>query len=76
MVIPHFLAYPLFTLKHSYFLLWYEVVKLMSTKQHLTSLGFTTILTYYASLNKSMSPNISNAFPDVKGVERKKSKSS
>ena len=48
----------------------------MSTKQHLTSLGFTTILTYYASLNKSMSPNISNAFPDVKGVERKKSKSS
>jgi len=70
-IIPHFLAYPLFTLKYSDFLLWSEVVKLMSTKQHLTSLGFTTILTYYASINKGMSLNISNAFPDVKGVERK-----
>nr|UEK25993.1 hypothetical protein [Mutinus fleischeri] len=42
----------------------------MSTKQHLTASGFSTILSYYASLNKGMSPSVLAAFPEIIGVKK------
>ena len=42
----------------------------MVTKQHLTDFGFKTILSYYASINKGLSPKVSSAFPDIVGVEK------
>ena len=44
----------------------------MVTKQHLTDFGFKTILSYYASINKGLSPKVSSAFPDIVGVGKVK----
>jgi len=69
-IIPHFNQYPLLTLKYSDYVLWSKVVDLMSTKQHLTASGFSTILSYYASINKGMSPSVLAAFPEIIGVKK------
>jgi len=69
---PHFRKFTLLTEKYSDFILWSKVVELMFSKQHLTSAGFATILTYYASINKGLSDSVSNAFPDIKGANRTK----
>lgn len=69
-IIPHFNKYPLLTQKYSDYVLWSKVVDLMSKKQHLSDQGFSTILSYYASINKGMSPSVSNAFPDIIGVKK------
>lgn len=69
-IIPHFLNYPLLTQKYSDFVLWSKVVNIMSTKEHLSTNGFNTILTYYASINKGMSNTVLSQFPDTVGVER------
>lgn len=69
-IIPHFLNYPLLTQKYSDFVLWSKVVNIMSIKEHLTTDGFNTILTYYASINKGMSSTVLSQFPDTVGVER------
>jgi hypothetical protein len=69
-IIPHFLTYPLITYKYSDFILWSKVVKLMVTKEHLTSSGFLTILSYYASINKGISPRLKSAFPNIKAQEK------
>ena len=71
-IIPHFTSYPLISQKCSDFLLWSKVATLMYTKQHLTSTGFNTILSYYAAINKGMSPNVLSAFPDIKASTREK----
>lgn len=64
-IIPHFSLYPLITQKYSDFVLWSKVVKLMHTKQHLTSAGFNLILTYYASINRGISKTVLAAFPNI-----------
>jgi LAGLIDADG endonuclease len=69
-IIPHFISYPLITQKYYDFVLWSKVVKLMAAKQHLTPTGFTTILTYYASINTGLSSTVSAAFPNIVGVEK------
>lgn len=61
----HFIKYPLISHKYSDFVLWSKVVELMSTKQHLTPIGFKTILSYYASINTGLSPKIALAYPNV-----------
>jgi len=71
-IIPHFTKYPLITDKYCDFLLWSKVVQLISIKQHLTSTGFNTILTHYASINRGVSSTVSAAFPNIIGVERDK----
>jgi hypothetical protein len=42
----------------------------MSKKEHLIASGFSTILTYYASINKGMSPTVLGAFPEITGVRK------
>ena len=71
-IIPHFTKFTLLTEKYSDFILWSKVVELMSLKQHLTSKGFKTILTYYASINKGISDSVSKAFSDIKPANRTK----
>lgn len=71
-IIPHFLNYPLLTHKYSDFVLWSKVVNIISVKDHLTTAGFNTILTYYASINRGMSNKVLSEFPNVVGVERVK----
>jgi|SwirhisoilCB3_FD_contig_123_61239_length_1516_multi_5_in_1_out_1_1 hypothetical protein len=69
-IIPHFVDYPLLTKKYSDFVLWSKVVNIISNKEHLTPTGFNTILTYYASINKGMTPKVSSQFPNIVGVEK------
>nr|QWC53743.1 LAGLIDADG homing endonuclease [Rhizoctonia solani] len=71
-IIPHFLNYPLLTHKYSDFVLWSKVVNIISVKDHLTTAGFDTILSYYASINRGMSSKVLSEFPDIVGVERVK----
>ena len=70
MIIPHFIKYPLISHKYSDFVLWSKVVKLMSTKQHLTPIGFETILSYCASINTGLSPKVTVAYPNVIPADR------
>ena len=44
----------------------------MVTKQHLTPIGFSTVLSYYASINKGISPKVLSAFPNIVGVDKVK----
>jgi len=67
-IIPHFEDYPLLTKKYSDFVLWSKVVNIISNKEHLTPTGFNTVLTYYASINKGMTPKVSSQFPNILGV--------
>ena len=46
-------------------MLWSKVVELMANKQHLTSTGFATILSLYASINTGVSPKVAAAFPNI-----------
>ena len=65
MIIPHFIKYPLISHKYSDFVLWSKVVELMSTKQHLTPIGFKTILSYCASINTGLTHKVAVAYPNV-----------
>lgn len=69
-IVPHFLNYPLLTQKHLDFLLWVKVVKLVYDKQHLTTSGFQAILSYYANINRGISPKIAAAFPNISKAVR------
>lgn len=64
-IIPHFLNFPLLTLKYSDFVLWSKVVNLLHLGQHQIPSVFSTILSYYASINKGMSAKVSAAFPNI-----------
>jgi len=69
-IIPHFIKYPLITQKYGDFFLWSKVVKLMDLKEHLTSSGFETILSYYASINNGISNTVKISFPNIISVFR------
>lgn len=43
---------------------------MLRKKQHLTHSGFITILTYYASINRGISPSVSAYFPEIVGVKK------
>jgi hypothetical protein len=50
-VIPHFDSYPLVSKKKADYLLFREIVILMSKKEHLSNSGLTKIISLKASLN-------------------------
>ena len=64
-IIPHFLKYSLFSKKRADFLLWVEVIKIISNKEHLTEKGFLKILSYYASINRGISKKVLNYYPKI-----------
>ena len=56
-------------LKNIDFYLWSQVVKLILKKEHLNLKGVLTILTYYASINRSLSNKVKVIFPNIKPYE-------
>lgn len=69
-IIPHFDKFPLQSEKFINFLLWKKCIELMALKAHLTSSGFRDILSIRASLNKGLTDNLLNAFPDIIPIDR------
>lgn len=69
-IIPHFLEYPLISKKGGDFILWSKVVGMVSKKDHLTKPGLLKILSYYASINRGVSPKVSEFFPDITPFDR------
>lgn len=42
-----------------------RVVEMIKNKEHLTPLGFKSVLSYYSSINRGSSKTVSNFFPDI-----------
>jgi hypothetical protein len=64
-IIPHFTKYPLISKKGIDFLLWSKVINIILNKGHLTESGFSTILSYYASINRGVSKKVLKNYPDI-----------
>lgn len=69
-IIDHFDKFPLITKKHIDFILFKDVLNLVSSSQHLTEEGLHKIIAIKASINKGLSPTLAAAFPDVVPVSR------
>jgi len=69
-IIPQFERDPFITQKQADFILFKEIVHLMSRKEHLTIEGFRKIVAIKASLNKGLSDKLKEAFPNVIPVPR------
>lgn len=69
-VIPHFDKYPLITQKHSDYLLFRDVVMMMSRGEHITPEGIQTIVNIRASLNLGLTEALKEAFPMYTPVAR------
>ena len=59
----HFSKYPLRTQKYADYDLFKQVLVLINSKAHLTCDGLQEIVNLRASLNKGLSPELSQAFP-------------
>jgi len=69
-VIPFFLKYPLITRKRADFIIFSKIVELISQKEHLTLEGIQKIVSLKASMNKGLTDNLKQAFPDIKPIPR------
>jgi hypothetical protein len=69
-IIPHFEKFPLLTEKQADFVLFKEIVTIMSNKQHLNIEGLNKIMMLKSSLNKGLTPFLSENFPNVNPIER------
>jgi hypothetical protein len=69
-VIPHFLKYPLLTQKKADFLLFKSIVELIINKDHLTIEGLNKILNIKAVINKGLSKELIELFPNIIPVNR------
>jgi LAGLIDADG endonuclease len=68
-IIPHFIKYPLLTIKRINFLLFKDIITLMYNKNHLSLEGAQAIINIRASINNGVSKefldNFSNTIPVV-----------
>lgn len=71
-IIPHFNKYPLITKKQEDFLLFENIIYLMSKGEHLNKEGLIKILNLRASLNKGLSDKLKIYFPEIIKIERSK----
>jgi hypothetical protein len=69
-IIPHFDNYSLISQKHADYLLFREVVMMMQRREHLTSEGIQTIINIRATLNRGLTPELKEAFPNSIPVPR------
>lgn len=69
-IIPHFLQIPLLTQKAADFVLFQQVVELMTNKAHLTIEGLHKILNIKASMNWGLSDILIAEFSNITPVER------
>ncbi len=71
-IIPHFEKYLLITNKYEDFLIFKQIVLLMSENKHTTLEGLKSILEYRASLNWGLSKNLKESFPSIVPVKKVK----
>jgi NADH:ubiquinone oxidoreductase subunit K len=64
-IIPHFEKYTLITNKYKDFIIFKQIVSLMSENKHTTLEGLKEILEYRASLNWGLSKNLKEYFPSI-----------
>lgn len=69
-IIPHFEKYRLITNKYKDFIIFKQIVSLMSENKHTTLEGLKEILEYRASLNWGLSKNLKEYFPSIIPVKR------
>lgn len=69
-IIPHFEKHLLITKKQADFLLFKQVILMMVNKQHLTLSGLQSIVNIRASMNKGITTQLYNAFPNTIPVPR------
>lgn len=69
-IIPHFEKYPLITQKKADFYLFKLAVNIMNNKEHLTSEGLQKIVNIKASMNKGLSKDLVEAFPNTMNYSR------
>lgn len=67
-IIPHFEKFPLLTEKQVDFELFKEIVTIMYNKQHLDAVGLNKIIALKGSLNKGLTPFLSENFPNVNPI--------
>ena len=71
-IIPHFTNYPLLTKKYFDYMLFKEIVKLMSEKEHNNLQGIQKIVNNKASMNWGLSYELKEAFPETILVKKNK----
>jgi hypothetical protein len=64
-ILPHFDNYPLITKKHSYYLLFKQIVLLMLNKEDNTLEGIQKTVNIRASPNSGLSNDLKEAFPKI-----------
>lgn len=69
-IIPPFDMYPLLTQKRADFYLFKLAVNIMNAKVHLTSEGLQEIVSIKASMNKGLSKELAEAFPNTVCLSR------
>ena len=69
-IIPHFDKYSLLTQKRSDYLLFRDVLMMMSRGEHITAEGVQTIVNIRASLNLGLTEALKEAFPMYTPVAR------
>lgn len=69
-IIPHFEKYTLITNKYKDFIIFKQIVSLMSENKHTSLEGLKEILEYRASLNWGLSKNLKEYFPSIVPVKR------
>lgn len=71
-IISHFNKYPLCTKKRADFELFQMAFKLISLKEHLSTKGFTKILSIKGALNNGLPSQLETAFPNITPYTRPK----
>jgi hypothetical protein len=69
-IIPHFQKHPLITQKAADFLLFAQIVELMSNNEHLTKEGLEKIVNIKASINLGISDSLKAEFTQINPVKR------
>ena len=69
-IIPHFITYPLQSVKLIDFDLWSGIIKLLNDKKHLTPDGISQIVSLKSIMNLGLSKKLNLEFPDLKNLKR------
>lgn len=69
-IMKHFKNYPLVSAKYSDFLLFEQCLELIKNREHLTEEGLLKIVSLKANLNKGLSKELLEAFPNIKAEDR------
>lgn len=69
-ILPHFDKYPLLTNKYQDFIIFKQIVLLMSENKHTNLEGLKEILEERASLNWGLPKSLQESFPSIVGVKR------